>query len=77
MDGNSPNAHYKRAHAKLVQLKEEVDFTMRNLLADMELCIKNHDAGTADASILETLQQLAHSFLESSAGSLPHKEYLE
>lgn len=76
VDGNSPNAQFKRAHAKLVQLKEEVDFHMRSLLADMDLSVHNNDVGSADASILETLKQLAHNFLESTAASLPHKEYL-
>lgn len=79
MDGNSPNANLKRAHAKLVQLKDEVDFHMRALLSDIENASqKDSDAvvpQTADTSLLETLKQLANDFLECSAASLPHKEY--
>ena len=73
VDVSSPNVHLKRAHAKLVQLKDEVDFHMHALLADIDNAEKDVPA---DASILETLKQLANNFLDSSAGALPHKEYL-
>jgi hypothetical protein len=73
VDGSSPNAQLKRANAKLVQLKDEVDFHMHTLLSDIDNAEKDVPA---DASILKTLKQLANDFLECSAGALPHKEYL-
>jgi hypothetical protein len=71
----SPQHYLKQAQAKLLQLKNEVDYHLKNLLASAEEIGKDVAAGTADASILETLKQMATNFLDSSAGSLPHKEY--
>lgn len=75
VDTSSPNGQFKRAHAKLVQLKDEVDFHMHTLLSDINNAEKDTTAPAADASILETLKELANNFLDCSAGSLPHKEY--
>lgn len=77
VDGSSPNVHLKRANAKLIQLKDEVDFHMRALLVDIHNSHKDVSSPVPeDASILETLNQLANNFLECPAGALPHKEYL-
>lgn len=78
VDSNNQGPHHylKQAQTKLIQLKNEVDSHMKTLLVDVDNTQKSGDIGTADASILETLKQMASSFLEATAGSLPHKEYL-
>ncbi len=71
----SPQHYLKLANAKLMELKGEVDSQLKNLLDEVDHTESTGNIAPADASILETLKQMAKNFIDSSAGSLPHKEY--